>query len=571
MMDVVPESPTQKDMLESASEPHVAYNGVLLPAPLIESRHGSPPMSPSSSIMPDLPDTPPKPQPPPKDDLMVSPAPEMRMSKSVENFSRPNRSPVASFQNAPSTLSPAEGLPSLPTSPGSILDTVPVLQPRLSSSTFADAVNESLSTLSSPGEPLGREVMLDKPLPQRPTIVHAVSTIDDSALMMRTAPLPQIPESCPTATASAGPGIPTEASTRRPSTSHRQSLRHMQTFPSTKNAKRRSQSSGEIPFAMAFNAVPMPTSPPAVSKVKRVSIGIKKIDIDDWEDAIDYSWDHPLDLEDDRSHQMSVPILEPRSTPLPQHVLAPKPASDQPRSPPQQLKPLIFKPGLERESRDEALQSPTIGHILQKPLTSETSLQGLGIAARHTPGYRSDVDALVKRNPTRESIVIPAIRREPGSPISKSSSQESIILSIASSIMGTQRSSHSSTSLSDLSHLESIEDESTMIDPKKSLESTGGNVSDASQDTVTTPATEASSFESKCESSSSKKHEKANSISRANIPNRTSSIAALPPPKSRSRSNTLNSNRLRQNSRVSYSLFPTAPTSKATPSPQTPM
>ena len=566
MMDVVPESPVQKDMPEAALEPHIRYTEALLPAPLIESRHSSPPLSPSSSTMPELPDTPPKPQPPPKDDLTCCSSSEMRMSKSVENFSRPNRSPVASFQVAPSASDTTHPLHNDGTSAAQILNTAPVLHTRPPSSTFAEAVRESLSTLSSPGEPNGSETMLDKPLPQPPTVVHAVSTIDDSALMMRTAPLPQIPESCPTATVSAGPGIPAEASTRRPSTTNRQSLRHMQTFPSSKSAKRRSQSSSEIPFAMSFSAVPMPTSPPAVSKPKRVSIGIKKIDIDDWEEAIDYSWDHPLDLEDDRLHEMPVPILEARSTPLPQQVFTPPPAAENCRLPPPPLKPLVFKPHVERESHDEALQSPTIGHGLQQPLASEMSLQGLGIAARHTPGYRSDVDAFVKRHPNRESMIIPAIRRDPGSPISKSSSQESIILSIASSIMGTQRSSHSSTSLSDLSHLESIEDESTLVDSKRSLESTGGNVSDASQDTVTTPATEASSFEGKCVSTSSKKHEKANSISRANVPNRTSSIAALPASTSRSRSNTVNGNRPRQNSRVSYSLFPIP---KSTTSPQT--
>ena len=566
MMDVVPESPVQKDMLETALEPHVTHTEALLPAPVIQSRHISPPLSPSSSIMPELPDTPPKPQPPPKDDLACCPSSEMRMSKSVDNFSRPNRSPVASFQVTPSTPGTIQPLQNDAISPAPILSTAPVLHTRPPSLTFAEAVNESLSTLSSPGEPNGSEAMLSKPLPQPPTIVHAVSTTDDSALMMRTAPLPQIPESSPTATVSAGPGIPAEASTRRPSTTKRQSLRHMQTFPSSKSAKRRSQSSGEIPLAMTFNAVPMPTSPPAISRPKRVSIGIKKIDIDDWEDAIDYSWDHPLDLEDDRLHEMPVPILEARSTTLPHQVFAPQPAAEKRRSPPPPLKPLVFQPGVERESHDEALQSPTIGHGLQQPLASKMSLQGLGIAARHTPGYRSDVDAFVKRHPNRESMIIPAIRRDPGSPISKSSSQESIILSIASSIMGTQRSSHSSTSLSDLSHLESIEDESTLVDSKKSLESTGGSVSDASQDTVTTPATEASSFEGKCGSSSSKKHEKANSISRANVPNRTSSIAALPAPTSRSRSNTVNANRPRQNSRVSYSLFPIP---KATTSPQT--
>ena len=565
MMDVVPESPVQKDMPETALEPHTRYTEALLPAPVIESRHTSPPLSPSSSIMLELPDTPPKPQPPPKDDLTRCSLSEMRMSKSVENFSRPNRSPVASFQVISSASDTTQFLHNDGTISAQILNTAPVLHTRPPSSTFAEAVNESLSTLSSPGEPNGAETMLDKPLPQPPTVVHAVSTVDDSALMMRTAPLPQIPESCPTATVSAGPGIPAEASTRRSSTANRQSLRHMQTFPSSKSAKRRSQSSSEIPFAMTFSAVSMPTSPPAVSNPKRVSIGIKKIDIDDWEDAIDYSWDHPLDLEDDRLHEMPVRILEARFTPLPQQVFTPPPAAENCRlpPPPPPLKPLVFKPHVDRESHDEALQSPTIGHGLQQPLANEMSLQGLGIAARHTPGYRSDVDAFVKRHPNRESMIIPAIRRDPGSPISKSSSQESIILSIASSIMGTQRSSHSSTSLSDLSHLESIEDESTS---KRSLESTGGNISDASQDTVTTPATEASSFEGKCGSSASKKHEKANSISRANVPNRTSSIAALPASTSRSRSNTVNGNRPRQNSRVSYSLFPIP---KATTSSQT--
>ena len=166
---------------------------------------------------------------------------------------------------------------------------------------------------------------------------------------------------------------------------------------------------------------------------------------------------------------------------------------------------------------------------------------------------------------SHEPFRISAIRREPGSPISKSSSQESIILSMASSIMGTHRSSNSSTSLSDLSNLAGIENDSVSFITDDAKLRAQSNTSDSSQNTVTTEShsvstlgTDLTSPPASNNTSPAHKHERGISLSRINVPNRTSSMAAARPmsPVARQRSSTLNTRPKNLTTRASYSLFP---------------
>ena len=540
---------------------------------------GIPPASPTSSTLPALPTTPPRPAPPPKDTVSTVPkTPDVRMSRSTENFSRPTRSPVATRFN----VSPIHELDMKPTSgsPVSVLETVPP-------SPFGGWVEETFDKLalvtSSRRESATSGQVSDKPLPPPPSIVHAVSTNDESALPMPTTPLPDLP-------AAGNPFMPESKDesigymTQGLLMPHRVSLRHAQSFPTTKLARRRSQSSGDIPFVSSFaSTTALPTSG---RRSRRISIGLKKIDIEDWEDAIDYAWDHPLDLEDD----LGVPPFEENSlakTPAsrPESFLVVHQAPSAPVSQP--TTPLMMQgPTKPLPTPGPTKSLPAIPHY-----SGKVSLRGLGIRqnAAQLPAAEQSHNRLSKR----ESYVmppvhpmLPALRREPGSPMSKSSSQESIILSIASSIMGTHRSSNSSTSLSDFSStFASFEDKSETLLPTRfetqpaivhqtattthgiavPTESPTSNTSDSSQETVKSevaPAlpTQAPSLPPVEEMPLSPlKRVRTTSISAAAVPNRTSSVAASAAGRAtRSRSNTLTHKQRYNPSRASYSLFPTA-------------
>lgn len=199
-----------------------------------------------------------------------------------------------------------------------------------------------------------------------------------------------------------------------------------------------------------------------------------------------------------------------------------------------------------------------------RPYKSDMDLQGLGIASVRPQSGTSAGPEYEDYSEKHESLKVPFVRREPGSPISKSSSQESIILSIASSIMSTHRSSNSSTSLGDMSQLESIQDEPEGALPPedcKPLASASGSVS--SSETVTTDKktapVETPVEEDKLEELPAIAHQRGASASRVPfVPNRTSSVASGKST-TRQRSSTMNSGR-RVNPRASYSLFPVAGT-----------
>lgn len=490
--------------------------------PAIGQAPAPPPQSPTFSIVPSLPNTPPKPAPPPKDHLRLpSLGGDVRFSRSMDNFSWPTRSPQLEFDSFQSDMSSDLAgeehvtiLPSAPASPG-----MPV----------GESGDVAGSVPTSPGLPNHTHMtaeMLDKPLPQPPTIVHAVSTSDDSTLMMKVAPLPQVPnsqaDSPKSQHLSSTPTSPKALSDVRP----------LQPLRPHRLSRRRSQSSSDFPLASNFmSAAGVLTSPPRnVRQSKRISIGIKKIDIDDWEDAIDYSWDHAFDGEDEMGLEFTKSDILPQTSSF----------------------------GAQRASSALQLSSlaPTAGPM--RPYKSDLDLQGLGIESVRPQSEISAVPEYEEYSEKHESLKVPFARREPGSPISKSSSQESIILSIASSIMSTHRSSNSSTSLGDMSQLESIEDEGALpLEECKTLARATGSVS--SSETVTTDKkSPAPVDEDKLEELPAIAHQRGASASRVPfVPNRTSSVASAGKSATRQRSSTLNSGR-RVNPRASYSLFPVA-------------
>jgi hypothetical protein len=472
------------------------------------------PQSPTFSIVPSLPSTPPKPAPPPKDLHLRLPSlgGDIRISRSMENFSWPTRSPQIdsgdSFGTESTSFFTEEGSASHNSSIPS-----PQRMPQES-----NAVSASAPASPRLLPPVTAD-LLDKPLPQPPTVVHAVSTVDDSTLMMKVAPLPQVPQG------SLAGEKPTRSMLQLDN--HKLAsppLPHQTPPQTTRFSRRRSQSSSEIPLASTFasTAAIVATPPRCPRQSKRISVGIKKIDIDDWEDAIDYSWDHAFDGDDDLDEK---PEAITKSDILPQTSYA-------------------FAP--QRTSSTTRLQS--FGPLNDLPIRttkSDLNLQGLGIGSTRPESGFAAAPEYEEYSEKHESLKVPFVRREPGSPISKSSSQESIILSIASSIMSNHRSS-SSTSLGDL---ESIKDEDTLpqTDSKKLV---GGSGSISSSETVTTDRKSGSvpvSSEDTLEELPNTSHQRGPSASRLPFVKSTT----------RQRSSTQSSNR-KLNSRASYSLFPTA-------------
>jgi len=544
---------------------------------LVDHHHDGHPPSPFSPTGPGLPLTPPRPLPPPKDALRSPYSPsDMRLSRSMENFSRPTRSPVPAQDTSPS----------------------------------AEATGR-LAALS----PIGRHSVLGKPLPLLPELVHALSTVDDSARPLRSAPLPLPPQppvleeeeeekdendddgSTPQANSSS------EALSSPPP---RASLWHMQTFPVARPAKRRSQSSGQINFDIMYEDVMAlttdahmrhsrpevagPSEKPSHQTTTRVMAAAP---VDEWEDAIDYSWDHASEFEDEVEgvnlgravSATDLPIQTPASEtflvieqPGPVEGRATTAASSASSTP-----LMMDVPPTADVVKTVADQPPSSASGQRETATvnhddddASSPLLGLGIDA-FPPVPRLDLDDVgtpsCSGSPVQELFSVPAIQRVPNSPMSKSSSQESIILSIASSIMGTHRSSNSSSSMSVVAHLVKFDDPDDSHDDLLSLFPGEGHVREASQETVRERSklppipsipTPSISATTKMDSpaavalSPATKHGRTTSVPRIPVPVRKSSVTGVDAAKSqmnRTRANTMNS-RVRRNTRASYSLFP---------------
>ncbi|KEF61575.1 uncharacterized protein A1O9_03143 [Exophiala aquamarina CBS 119918] len=503
------------------------------------------PTSPTTDAIPLLPTTPPRPQPPPKDGLMSPYSPsDFRMSRSMENFSRPTRLSVTASDVSPPSRSEVR-----------------------------------LSAFS----PITRTSVLGKPLPLLPDVVHAVSTIDDIALPLPTAPLPSPPKVLEGVLEEEERPVDCLSSSPLLAATPRSSRAQVKASPSPRH-KRRSQSSGEVQFNAAFNNVmlmmkaqsqPRATASPDTkvrTAKKRISIGVKPIEIEDWEDAIDYSWDHATDLEEvteEPSSDSTIASQTNAPTSLGENYLIVEQGTVEETSSSAST-PLMMQayPNTTRQSSHTSLAS-SLSKSDEEP---SSPLLGLGIASLPPVPTVSltandPVDASVGdagRFDPLESFS-PTMSRTPNSTMSKSSSQESIILSIASSVIGTQRSSNSSTSLSDFAHLANFGDSMEKLDLRGSTSSIETRNRDGSQDTIregsqSSPTIGTMPVHSDICDIPGKKHDRVASASQITIPERKSSIPGTEGskiPGGRRRANTANS-RPRRNTRVSYSLFPSA-------------
>ena len=358
---------------------------------------------------------------------------------------------------------------------------------------------------------------------------------------------------------------------------------HSFAFPTPKKMKRRSQSSGDLQLdSVCFGGasetltaardnmrdVSAESSPKSKA---RISMAIKAAGMEGWEDAIDDSWDaaeleeeadaYGPDLATQQSSNMTIPS---------ENYLV-----------------------VEQTHMDETMSSASTPLMMQAPEkpyreapASETgdhpsALLGLGIdSLQRLPNVcfdelRSSPQPETELNFSSSDGYQSRPMRSPVSVMSKSSSQESFI----ASIFGTQRSSNSSTSLSDFAHLASGSFEGSMESLKldfqefSSIAPSDKHFREGSQDTI---REESLSTKSKhllghtnClgsvprfSTSPTLRHDRGASASAIpQIPQRTSSIAdvaeATKSHVGRKRATT-GTSRPRRNPRVSYSLFPTA-------------
>ncbi|EXJ72073.1 uncharacterized protein A1O5_04576 [Cladophialophora psammophila CBS 110553] len=495
------------------------------------------PTSPTTSAIPYLPTTPTRPSPPPKDTFMPPYSPEFRLSRSMENFSRPTRLSVTAVDISPSS-----------------------------------DISKRLSAMS----PISQARALAKPLPHLPDdqVVHAVSTRDDIALPLRTAPLPSPPRAVMEVVEEES--VDENATPQTVHASVQPLIPHASASPSAKQHKRRSQSSGEIHFDVVSHTSPCRMSTTETTAVERTggeaspksknrfSVGVKPIDIGDWEDAIDYSWEHAADLEDDNGTNASAAILSRPSTlsiPRENYLVVEQQSIDEASSSASTPLTMQMPSNLSRDESgpsqplEQEPSSPLLGLGIEslKPIPT-VSLDEAAVSDSHQPENNlASTDAFRAR-----------VMRSPVSTMSKSSSQESII----ASIFGTHRSSNSSTTLSDLAHLASFGNsmESLKLDLQDFSSGPDKHFREGSQDTIREDSHCSNTADSHLiESfgpfapSPTIRHDRGASASQVPVPERKSSMPGVELSRAqagRKRANTATS-RPRRNTRVSYSLFPT--------------
>ncbi|KAL6245079.1 hypothetical protein RBB50_007854 [Rhinocladiella similis] len=495
------------------------------------------PTSPTTAAIPYLPTTPPRPEPPPKENLLLPYSPsDVRMSRSMENFSRPTRLSVTSNDASPTSQ-----------------------------------LSQRLSALS----PVSRQSLLGKPLPILPDVVHAVSTRDDIALPLRTAPLPSPPTTRMEAVLEEGKVELQEVPT---------SLSCNDLCALATRYKRRSQSSGELQLQAAYYNMTLTMTnveaaldepvehlndqPPTA----KATLTTDPVELQDWEDAIDYSWDVASD--GDKSDSDAT-LERPQNQSIPQEncLAVEQSAIDEASSSAStplmmQLPRTTYRPEgqTRREDRSSIQYEEPGSPLLGLGLDSLYPIPNVSIAKAEPTAIPQHCDP---QNPPRSER--PHILPSPFSSISKSSSQESIIYSIASSIAGTQRSSHSSSSLSDFAHLANFggSKESLRLDLQDITSYAEHHNREGSQETIREDDEDeqAKGSGARCDmpntptTSSVLRHDRGASAPSIPIPERKSSMPSGDSPKTdgRRRAGTTNS-RPRRNTRVSYSLFPTTPT-----------
>lgn len=418
----------------------------------------SPVTKPELDIDPSLPQTPPRPTPPPKDETgPLSPVQCMRTSRSVDSFSRPSTSSSISQVTPPRRLSSRRALQPSLTSPLCSLGAYVHSPSNSIHGHVADSVEDCVNCK-------GINIVEDKPLPELPP-VHALTTSDDSARHLRSVPLPRAPMDLA--------DVPEEDETKRQSVIEPQ----LRIRPVT----------GSEPIDIQSAVDSNTASKGALQDDIVIPMSNRTFVVDDWDDAIDDSWDYPSNhgaIASQCSSSMTAQVATfvdkamtrlaaPEQSAMSNRHEAESPSA---KSLPQEL--------TQSSDRPSELSFSTCD--ISPPKGSASSpLLGLGIELQHA--YPKDLDPCTTPTPAVMTMASEVKERESSltasfnsdfsavSGISKYSSQESIIWSIASSIVGTQRSSNSSNSL-----LEQLPDYSHTTKPtddlKEALESVQGNL-----------------------------------------------------------------------------------------------
>lgn len=453
-----------------------------------------------------------------------------RPYRSVENFSRPvsksPRSPVSPIAPPQRFSSRNQCPPPFPEPSAQVIDAILGLNTDPSDAHPSSADGKPLPSSPPSAKPLPVSPADLKPLPVLPAedrefdpaedthpqaddsavVGHAVTTLDDSARLLRPSLLVNTPSDLA--------DVPEEEETffwqgsngrsSRPSTG-RSSLRHAQSFPSTRfsleqpaSISRHSSAAFDQSLMAIEKDIGSPFSIEQVSPqrvpaaTKRFSIGLKAIEIDNWEDEIDYCYEHAAeadcDLEWDQKanhaqEQRSKTDLAKSDAFLQEDAIGDEEllgaGTEQSRFYPGAFRPSPLSPApmsvpeLEEAS---ALTASTIPEVLTPQFPNEypptlSTPDTLRDSDRFKPapslmvssGYENELsheamyEKLLSSADEPEHFpfyahATPDSPRSSRSPISKCNSQESMMLSRAASVAHKHGSSNSSGSLPDLVH-----------------------------------------------------------------------------------------------------------------------
>lgn len=415
---------------------------------------------------------------------------------------------------------------------------------------------------ATPGIDSQDNPLASKPLPQLP-VIHAVTTEDDSARALIAAPLPTPPGSISPAS-EIDPFTSSMAHQRQKSSIALP--RHYTLYPSSKSSMPNLLSADRV--VKSINTLSRHHSDMALSRQvrdyqaplsTRTSMSFAAVDTMDWEAAVDEAWDADLDLDDEQAADPAYVGKAKRQSPLIDTLFAEQNISAG-------STPLMMAHSQRSNSTGPERVSPVLGsdfHKLDSVQEDECSvpLSGLGISSFSSANtaegsFRDSASSDAQFRRSQSSV---GSAKQPC--LTRSSSQESVIYSLASSIMETQRSSKSSVFTNDISKkiedLDMVAEASGEDSEPNTVQSRirpesgclPSDILDQYQLILSSGRQEVShsTFMPQSDRGSRK------SASKITVPERRSSIL----PSSRSRSNTVGGP-TRQNSRVSYSLFPTA-------------
>lgn len=409
-----------------------------------------------------------------------------------------------------------------------------------------------------------RPTILDsKPLPDLP-VVHAITTKDDTAREMIASPLPSPPPLSPFAMDNMQ--VPRPGPHRQHSSI---SLRSQNLYPSTKSSMPNLLAASHFltaPKPLARHHSDMALSQQArnisATASTRTSMSFAAVDTMNWEDAVDEAWDDAdgtaAEAQPEETRMELLAIESAGSTPLMMNSASCGP----PKS-----------PNRTSSAHGAAIEVHQLESVKEDEPTID--LTGLGISACPASGATSSVPRLSRSSSINFSKRRSSSSHHGNDTLTRSSSQESMIMSIASSIGGTQRSSNSSVSVAELNnmygshaedcnHREQGERDESHAGAGKARPESGCLPPDILEQVTqfgsTFSANQTCNTEDVPPVPPVPQHTHNKSTSRLLVPERRSSIVgASGPGSSRKRSNTWG-NRPRQAPTVSYSIFPSTQT-----------